>query len=75
MAGWAVLLLWGSFRPMERKGLLLLTLFPVVAGLAGASVAAALSGFIRWPYLLPLWIVYALLIPLYMAAYFAGRRK
>ena len=33
MFGWTALLLWGNMKPLERKGILLLTIFPVITGL------------------------------------------
>ncbi len=70
MFGWTLLLLWGSFKPIERKGVLLLTVFPVLAGLLISSVLAVFSGFVEIKFILPLWIFYALIIPAYLIAYF-----
>lgn len=70
MLGWTGLLAWGSHKPLERKDVLLLTVVPVLLGLLVASVLAAQSGFIQVVYLLPLWIFYALIIPMYLVAYF-----
>jgi hypothetical protein len=69
MLGWTSLLLWGSFKPIERKGVLLLTIFPVLAGLIISSILVVLSGFIELKYILPLWIFYALIIPMFVLAY------
>jgi hypothetical protein len=33
MFGWTVLLFWGGLKPIERKNVLLMTIFPVVVGL------------------------------------------
>lgn len=70
MLGWTVLLAWGSHKPVERKGIILLTVAPVLVGLLGASVLAVQSGFIQMVNMLPLWIFYAVIIPLYVIAYF-----
>ena len=37
MAGWTVLLLWADRKPLERSGVLILTVFPVIVGLALAT--------------------------------------
>ena len=37
MVGWTVLLLWADRKPVERRGILLLTVFPVIVGLALAG--------------------------------------
>ena len=69
MLGWTFLLLWGSCKPIERKGVLLLTVFPVLGGLLLSSILAVISGFIELKFMLPLWIFYALIIPVYILAY------
>jgi hypothetical protein len=69
MIGWTMLLLWGSFRPVERKGILFLTVFPVVTGLVISAILFAVSGIIKIEFLLPLFIFYAIIIPLYLIAY------
>jgi len=70
MSGWTFLLAWGSRKPVERKEILLLTAAPVLIGLLVSSVLAVQSGFIQMIYMLPLWIFYALFIPLCVIAYF-----
>ena len=44
MFGWTALLVWGSRAPMERRGVLLLTIVPVIAGLAASTVWAFVAG-------------------------------
>jgi hypothetical protein len=44
MFGWAALLLWADRKPVERKGVLLLTIFPVITGLLATGIWAAASG-------------------------------
>ncbi|WP_324784628.1 hypothetical protein [Streptomyces sp. H51] len=53
MAGWTALLVWADRRPVERRGVLLLTVFPVLVGLVAAGVYAVTSGFVELPYLIP----------------------
>jgi hypothetical protein len=74
MFGWALLLLWGSFKPIERKGILLLTIFPVLFGLSISSIVVVFSGFIELKYVLPLWIFYVVIITLYIIAYINARK-
>jgi hypothetical protein len=74
MLGWTLLLLWGGRKPVERRGVLLLTLFPVLFGLVTASLLVARSGFVPLKALVPLWGFYAIVIPLYVAAYATARR-
>jgi hypothetical protein len=53
MFGWAALLLWADRRPLERKGVLLLTIFPVITGLVATGIWAAASGHFSVPRILP----------------------
>lgn len=46
MAGWTGLLLWADRRPLERKGVLPLTMFPVVAGLMANDARAVADGYL-----------------------------
>lgn len=74
MAGWTLLLIWGSFKPLERRGILLLTIFPVLFGLVISSVIAVYTGFVNIGSMLPLWIIYAIIIPLYAYAYIKAQK-
>jgi len=42
MLGWTALLLWADRKPLERKGVLLITLLPVVLGLVVNEIVAVL---------------------------------
>ena len=44
MFGWTALLVWADRKPVERKGILLLTVFPVIAGLLASGIYAAAVG-------------------------------
>jgi hypothetical protein len=44
MFGWTALLVWGSKAPMERRGVLLLTIIPVIAGIATSTAWAFAAG-------------------------------
>ena len=46
MFGWTALLLWADRAPVERRDVLLLTVFPVVVGLAVNEAAAVATGFL-----------------------------
>ena len=37
---WAFLLLWADRKPLERRGIALITIFPVVTGLMAAEICA-----------------------------------
>lgn len=44
MFGWTALLLWAYKRPMERKGVLVLTIFPAISGLMATGFWAVAAG-------------------------------
>lgn len=74
MLGWTVLLLWADQKPLERKGVLLITLLPVVLGLALNEVIAVRAGFLPILTTIPVWIVQALIVGLFLFSYLNARR-
>lgn len=54
MLGWTVLLLWADRKPIERRGILLITFFPVIIGLIINSILAVLLHFIPLLNMLPI---------------------
>jgi hypothetical protein len=44
MFGWTALLLWGSHKPVERRGVLLITAFPVVTGILLTTILSITVG-------------------------------
>ena len=74
MLGWTALLLWADRKPLERKGVLLLTVFPVIAGLAANEAYAVAAGFLPVSAVAPIWALQALLSALFLASYFRARK-
>ncbi len=72
MLGWGFLLFWGGSKPVERKGLLLITLFPVVFGMIISSILVVTSGFVEAKFMISMWIYYALLVPAYIYGYYVA---
>ncbi len=78
MLGWTFLLLWADRRPLERKGVVLLTAFPVVTGLLLAEIYAVLAGLTTFRAMLPQGAFLVALILLFSAtrpAYGRSRRR
>ena len=69
MLGWTFLLFWADRRPVERRGVLLLTIFPVVIGIMLSGLLAVNSDFIQLQNILPLWIFNILLIIIYIICF------
>ena len=57
MFGWTLLLIWGYRRPVERRGLLLITIFPVIAGLVATGIWAVAAGHLPFSQVAPSLIV------------------
>jgi hypothetical protein len=73
MLGWTCLLLWAARRPLERRGVLLLTICPVLPGLMLAGAFAVASGMVRPLAMLPTWIVQACIGTLFVFSYAKSR--
>ena len=69
MAGWTLLLFWGAASPIERRDLLLLTVFPVITGIVVATALAVRHGVIRSTRAIPLWIHLGAVSLFYVAVY------
>jgi hypothetical protein len=74
MAGWTALLVWGAFDPVSRRGVLLLTATPVVAGLIMAGVYAVASGLVALSSMAPIFAFQVLGIALFVAGYRVARQ-
>ncbi len=74
MLGWTALLLWADRKPVARKGVLLITILPVIAGLAANEAHAVATGFLSLTAMLPLWALQAALSALFLVSYWrAGK--
>jgi len=69
MTGWVFLLIWADRKPVERKGVLLLTLFPVLAGLILSGIYAVTSNLVAFNRMLPTWSMQGMLVLLFGFSY------
>jgi len=74
MFGWTALLLWADRRPIERMGVLPLTVVPVIAGLALNQAAGVGSGFLSVAAATPIWALQAVVSALFLVSYGVARR-
>ena len=65
MFGWTVLLLWADRKPVERKGILPITIFPVIVGIYASRLYGISSGFLSFANSIP-----DLIIPIFLCALF-----
>jgi len=75
MLGWTVLLVWADRKPLERRGILPITLL-VIFGLVINEIVAARTGFIPTAALIPTWFLQILLTSLYAFSFWnAGKAR
>ena len=74
MAGWALLLVWASRRPLERRDVAPLTV-AVIVGLVVSEIAAAAANVVSINKMIPTWIMQAVLIIAFSGAYLGARAK
>jgi hypothetical protein len=76
MAGWTALLIWADRKPIERRGVLLLTSLIVIPGFVVIEGWFILSGAGTLHGMWPLFLMQAVLIVWYIHSYFvAGRME
>ena len=73
MIGWTFLLIWADRSPIERRGVLLLTVFPVLFGLIITGIYAVATGIITADRMIPTWIFQGLIMGLYLFSYLYTR--
>ncbi len=74
MVGWTVLLLWAARRPIERRGVLPLTVIPVVLGMVVNEIAGVVQGFVPVGPLVPVFVLQLGLSTLFLVSYAAAAR-
>ena len=72
MLGWTLLLLWADRKPLERRGVLPITVF-VIAGLAWAGAYAVSAELIPFPKMLPTWALQLGLVALFIYSFFRSQ--
>jgi hypothetical protein len=73
MLGWTILLLWADRRPVERRGILIITIV-VILGLMGSSVFSLSAGFMPARSVVPVLVFQVALIAMFASSYVASRR-
>ena len=72
--GWVLLLIWAARKPVERKGVMLLTLVPVLVGNMLCGIYAASSGFVATTMMFPSWIVQTVIIVMFGFSYYEASK-
>jgi len=71
MLGWTILLIWADRKPLERKGVILITVIPVVIGMVLAGIFAVSVGMVEAQRMIPTWILQTILLVLFSYSYFS----
>jgi len=74
MLGWACLLIWADRQPVERRGVLLLTVLPVLAGLIASGVYAVVAHLVAPWSMAPALVIQLALCGLFSSAYAQSAR-
>jgi hypothetical protein len=74
MLGWTALLLWADRKPLARRGVLLLTVVPVIAGLAANELWGVWTGFLPLAPVGLVWGLQVMLASLFLASYWRAHR-
>ena len=72
--GWTVLLIWADRKPLERKGILLITIFPVIVGLMTSGIWSVAKGLLTLTHIIPSLILGTGLIALMLFSYVNASR-
>ena len=73
MIGWTCLLFWADRNPFERKGIILLTVFPVVFIIIGTEIIGMINGIVKDPIFIPLIIIRTMLSAYFIIVYITAK--
>lgn len=73
MWGWTVLLIWANQKPVERRGILIITLFPVIAGLFITNIVTIMNELVAFQDFLFRLVVQIGLMILFFISYLFAR--
>jgi hypothetical protein len=71
--GWTALLVWADRKPVERKGILVITVFPVITGLLLSGIYGVVVGLLPAAQIIPGSAVGVILIVLMLYSYWNAR--
>ncbi|NLI97958.1 hypothetical protein GX441_04780 [bacterium] len=74
MLGWTLLLIWACIKPIERRGVALLTIV-VILGIAAANIYSVITGLISASRMILSWVMQAILAAFFTIGYFGSREK
>ena len=75
MLGWSGILVWAERNPVERKGVLIITVVPAIAGLAAAEIYVVAVGLVTAGRMVGTLTVQAVLSMTFLCAYAVSKRS
>ena len=69
MIGWTVLLIWADRKPIERKGIILITLFPVMTGLIAGNIILYFLEITSWIDFISRLVVQSMVVVIFSTVY------
>jgi hypothetical protein len=74
MVGWTILLFWVDRKPLERKDVLLITLFPVVSGYILFELYSVAAGYATIEMLIPQLVMQTTMSSLFIFSFWNAQR-
>lgn len=75
MLGWTIILIWADRKPIERKGVLPITIFPVVAGIAYSGIYLVMTGIVEVQRIIPTIVMQVCITILFLFSYIYASLK
>ena len=73
MWGWTVLLIWAERKPLERRGVLIITLFPVIIGIFITNIVTIMNELVTIQEFLFRLVIQICLMALFLISYLAAK--
>jgi hypothetical protein len=73
MWGWTVLLIWAERKPLERRGVLIITLFPVIIGIFITNIVTIMNELVTIQEFLFRLVIQICLMTLFLISYLGAK--
>jgi hypothetical protein len=73
MWGWTVLLIWAERKPLERRGVLIITLFPVIIGIFITNIVTIMNELVTFQEFLFRLVIQMSLMVLFLTSYLVAK--
>ena len=73
MLGWTILLIWADRKPIERRGIVLITLVPVMLGIFLTTIYILSTGKLTISGVIPQWLMMSIVALLFIIGFYNTR--